>query len=647
MRSVVLTGMVLFAGAAAANQAGGSRVTSGDRRGELFVGDGPAAAVTPEGVRHEYRVRTEHFEKGSRAYFEYVVDGEARLVAGWAIGDDGATRYEPLAARPTADGRCLGLAARTIGRGGARHDEVVLLEGTRVVRVLVPNHDWSSGALLLDGAGRPVAFGRHLLGLEMVAPDGRVREVLGGTMYDWGAGRSDGGHFHLTAYDYDTRSLRLAVAREGLWDWHAIDLDGPESGWQHSVAARGERFFVLYYYFRNAFNRGLRLAVLRNGELEANHTYARALEHNLGWEPLLGIAPDGSVEVRYLENVDEEARRADRFPTVDALLARRVGDYTGGWEDEHRDLFLFGGADAGYSAWRVFAPRPPHDEATLRIDAEYDYDPALVMTFPLELRYGSLSLGVSYARNVVGEQIAAGAGEAAGRSFQFFAGYLGFDRLFLGHDVRLTVGEGRFRGAYRDDDGPRVADTGLRTVELALLNQWRIQYGLQYRRYDLLQPLYAYYAARDATEYVYAGTAVVDAEVHRVEAFIGYSNLDYLAKYETRYSGLGIDAKASVGAGILRWDEVEFDGHGSSATGELALGASLRLSYLLYRRFHGLRGAGFYLRAGYEATALSNGIVPGRPAEREEKDASESNLSVDAVHHQILHGPFGGAGLIY
>ena len=84
----------------------------------------------------------------------------------------------------------------------------------------------------------------------------------------------------------------LATAREGEWKWETQPVDGRESGWQHSVAAHGGRMFVLYYYFRNSFNKGLRLAVLRDGGYSDNEI--------LRWlftpDPSLTVTRDGSRE---------------------------------------------------------------------------------------------------------------------------------------------------------------------------------------------------------------------------------------------------------------------------------------------------------------------------------------------------------------
>jgi len=262
------------------DQYGGTRIAHYDGDGKLQRDTRPALTTT-SGEQIGYRLRTEHSEEKTSYFFEFVHGNHVETIEEWDSEESEPTKLEPLAVRLTEDGECLGLANRTI----VREDEIdvhrVMLLNRGSVDEPLTDGNWST-AVLLNGDDGPVAFGRGGSVIRQVTPDGQERSIANATRKDWGAARSKNGAYYITAYDFYRRKLDIYTARPDDWDWKHIPAGQKESGWQHTLAMHDGRLYVLYYYFRNAFNRGLRMAVIGDGELRANYIYDRSRRQNLG-----------------------------------------------------------------------------------------------------------------------------------------------------------------------------------------------------------------------------------------------------------------------------------------------------------------------------------------------------------------------------
>jgi hypothetical protein len=415
----------------------------------------------------------------------------------------------------------------------------------------------------------------------------------------------------------------------------------------------GDRVVVLYYYYRNPFNKGLKVAALANGVLESNTTFLRERDHNLGWEPLLGLRRDGSVRLAFLEDVNKKVRAEPEFASLEAMLANAPPEITGSWDDDARTFEIEVGARPAFQWWYVVAPDPAAADSPVRFDPRYHYDPGFVTSFFASARIGAVHLGATYAQDILADQIGDLGGDAARRAYMLLSAQVGVDKLFAGHDVRITWDRADFDGTYTDINGDHDAGTLLNAVEIALINQWRVKYGLQFRTYDLSEPIYGYFAPPQARTYDFVGADVVDASIWRLEAFVGYSLLDYLTKYETSYFGPVFDAGLGAGLGVSTFSNIELGGHDVGADLTLALSGSVRVALAWYKRFYALHGAGIHLSLGYQAWGLTHGFSTGKPADRddeteEDRKALEKESFVTRVaHFQLFHGPYLSAGIVY
>jgi len=644
-------------------QIGGSRIAIWQENGaiERKIGN---AEIGPDGHVHDYRISRRQVTKGKgknkKRYtvyrFEYVVDGKVSARIGrWTSEESAPTTFEALAVRVSANGHAYAVVKIVSGSKKQRNARAKVYRNGRSVENLGEATRMRRGILLLTQNNKFAFFWRNG-GRIYANVEGENSRIAEDSMYDWSAVRLSNGEYYILSHNYQERSLELYSAVEKQWNWTKQIVDSQESGWQHSVAITDEHLYVLYYFFRNSFNKGLQLAQVAGQKLVANRVYHREKEYNSGWNPLLAISPTNKVGLRFLENVLTENVQQDLFDSPVMMLEKidkTERPFVDGWEDRYRDWFIFGGPEAAYQFWNVVAPMPDLADAPENYDAVYAYNPATTIGGMFEARWGNTNLGINYTQNLIGDAIEDELGTNAKRAFNFIGGFVGFDRLFLGHDVRVTVGGGEFTGEYTDQNGTRGTPTELYNFELGLLNQYRIRYGLTYRQYGLFQPIYKYEALAGTANFQFVDSEVVDADVRRFELFVGYSKLDYVSKYENEFSGLDLEVKLGGGLSLVTWDDVLLGDVSESFTIEPAVMGQLRLVYLYFKRFYSLHGLGAFLRVGYGVDFFANGFSPGPPDDREDDAESDDNsfendeTVIRANHYQIQHGPFLGFGIVY
>ena len=267
-----------------------------------------------------------------------------------------------------------------------------------------------------------------------------------------------------------------------------------------------------------------------------------------------------------------------------------------------------------------------------------------------EARIGSLNLGLSYTSNLLADVVESNAGVGARRAFEVLNGFVGYDDLVWGHDVRVAVSRAKLEGVYTDDNNPgssRSLKSELYEFDIGLLNQMRFRYGFTFRHYNLMQPVYVYYAPEGSEDYVFRGSDTVGSKVYRAALYLNYSKLDYLSKYETEFSGFDIGGTLAIGLGLSTWTQRTIGGYDTSGTIQPAGRIGIHLGYLLYKRFYAAHGIGLFMKAGYRFQADAHGFSAGTPGDRDEDDLDSSQYEVKAVHYQFEQGPFLNFGFVY
>ena len=292
-------------------------------------------------------------------YFEYTVRNRDNPVVrplGLEFRRRGSREWIPKSVQLSEAGVPYAVVYKKEGTGLARKSRLLLFRGGQVQREWTAPEHARLGVvrLLLDENDEPIVIGRRGKKIELLY-QGQRQTLLEKTDYDWSVARDAAGYVYLLAYDYSNRSLMMTFSSGDLQEWKLRMVDSAEAGWHHALSMWNDQLVVAYYYYRNAFNKGLNLATIDKGEI-INRRFHRERNGNAGWEPSVVIDHGGKVTLSYLGNVSEKRRTTHRFGSVDKLFAQEEPEYAGAWEDHYRNWLIVAGADTAFQWWHVWAP---------------------------------------------------------------------------------------------------------------------------------------------------------------------------------------------------------------------------------------------------------------------------------------------------
>ena len=447
-------------------------------------------------------------------------------------------------------------------------------------------------------------------------------------------------------------------------------VDSVESG----ASAAGVRLgpqgvLTFHYFFRNSYYKGVKATFWPQGEGEPAFQVdiASGRDDNPGWNLLAASTPQGRVLMGYTADPKGKGGYVLRlFDSVDDVKAAAKPEPEG-WEKKHKKAFLLAGAGVAYVDWQLMsAPTEAgdlegvEDPGRYQITSEYLLAPSLMGEATAEAKLGRLSFGASYARQAIKDGLSeAGLSEA---EVNRLYGTIGVDRIIKYHDVRVQVRRGQMVGTYdlrpeQTEGSPVTARSGTidqtyERMDVYLLNTWRVRYGILRQSERLTLPFYAYSIEEGETDYAFAGSFTSAATVTDTAFTLGYSRLDYAAKFENKVSRLFLDG--DIGIGLSRADldrSVEvggWDGAPSETVSEVRtvfLPFNVETGYILMRRSYDLHGLGWWARAGLRAEGNVTGIVH-KPGEREEA-AEESSVTTTFSRMELRSGPFFNLGAVF
>ena len=592
--------------------------------------------------------------------------GGARVVA--SVNDKGSLAPDGIAF--TAAGELLYAYTQSEQRGNQVFTFArVNRSGAESQLPFVPE----AGALEdLGGGGRanpPITFFEFNGRLQMLYRDGRTlllapydnagAATIVAELSAYDARPVVGGDNTLYIFYYETKSrtARVASSTDGVHFSGSL-VDSRESGWQLEALPTPTGAVVVYYYFRNPSDKGLRAADLSRGKLVQQRALVmREDRWNAGWHPRLvqdRSQPTQGVVLSYLSNVEDDDRAWARYNSPADLVSgpKIVTD------DGYKNWFVQVGAGVWYTWWHLNSPAPSASELDgAQLSAtSYQVAPSLLLSANLEARWGPIDLGLSYAQNYLDD-----ASKQLGESTRLLTGSIKIEDLLPGHDIKAEGVWGRYHGQAQRDvtDAAVPPDTATTTTErlpldtsyvdvhLFALNQWRLKYGLGFSTYNIPAPILAYSAAAKQLHYDFAGSALRDVRFHNIDLAVGYSKLDYAAKYENRYFGPMFDVTIAGGVSIVSFDAVPTpEGDLTSAYG-LHLRGNAMLGWLWMQRFGGLGGLGFYVRPTYAVEGSFAGNFLVRPDDRKEDKAEESDKQAAFEVLSLRHGPWLDVGIIW
>ena len=492
------------------------------------------------------------------------------------------------------------------------------------------------------------------VGSFVMAADGRRVDIDASAQYVKRCGIDTKGRPHIVFHDPRSETLSHAwLSPSGKAEVEV--LDAPESGIENAVAYLPDgRLVVFGYAYRNSFNKGLRATVVDPAtEIDNSFWVDRSRDGNPGWGVVAAASSNGRILVAYKKDGRQGATKVLLYASLEAMLAHQVAEAEG-WEALHRDFFVLGGVGALYPIWfaRSLQPSTADDGVPGEriFDASYDLVSTPITSARLEARYGDLSFGITYLRSFINDQIEDAAGEVASEAFDWLIGSIGWDRLLFYHDVRLGVTLGRLRGRFTDDNGnadARLFDSNYQRYQLTLLNKYRFRYGLSYQTYDFHIPIYVYTAAANSRDYAFTESFTSDVKFHEGTFTLGYSRLDYAAKFENEVIDWFLDFDVGVGFSIA-----DLQGAQTSTQEDIDTALALMLTFnveigvLLYRRFYSMYGLGLFARLGYKADGDFTGDS-ARPGPRDEDSIDSSDVSARYNRILIRHGPFIDLGIVF
>lgn len=498
------------------------------------------------------------------------------------------------------------------------------------------------------------ASGLGLVIGRFVTPSGAARPVPGEAMYDKRCRIDAQGRPHIVYHDPAAKAFLHAWLEAPSGEVSIGVLDGPESGAANALAVLPDGGLVaLGYAYRNPFNKGIMAHHIGPDGLVAESFWlAREKDGNPGRRLAAAASSEGRLLVVY--QVDGLAPEAEArlYPSLAAASAAAVPEAEG-WEANYQDHFFLAGGGGTYPFWFATSIAPDAEDGVpvdKVFDAEYQLASTPVLAFRGEGRYGDFNLGVTYLTSILGDQIEDAAGELAREAFDWVTGTIGWDRLLFYQDVRLEGTFGRMRGRFTDGNGnapSRVFDSDYRRFTLTLLNAWRIRYGLFYQSYDFHIPVYVWNAPAGSAGYSFVDSFSADVGFHDVGVTVGYSRLDYAAKFEHEVFDWFVDFDAGFGVSFGALDESRnVGGEDLSVLTAFMFDFDVEVGLLAYKRFYDLRGFGAFARAGYRAAGDWTGM-PGRPDDRDDEDRDSADTTARFHRFLLQHGPFVDVGLVF
>ena len=538
---------------------------------------------------------------------------------------------------------------------------------------------------------------------------GGWQAIADAAMYDFRLVKPADGWTYLFYYSHRSDSAEVVAKGPGQSDWGPVSgadelhdgpaalpsaeaIDTPESGWQLEADAHGKSAYAVYYFFRNSYHKGLRVAELQGGKLtQAPYTVVREKLFNTGWHPRLTITGSGTLWLTYWDHVLEERRVWTKLKSPGDLTTHKLAEPKK-WERRHKKAFVQAGVGAWYTMWNLVDISPPEEDinGTTIGSTEYSLSNTTLLVSSVEAKWGNVNVGMSYAKSIVNEakdtaqeRLATG-NEVVDDNIGRLMGSVKVEKLFPGYDVKAQFAWGRYKGTATPGEGVQsgsggstdssllsefdefdefgdesvlpqssgggsalAIDTNYIDMQALFLNKWRLKTGLGYTKYTLPMALHTFYANAGETEYSYGGSYFRNVQVDSIRLIVGHSSLDYVAKYENYFNDLFVDTTVDAGAAFLKFeDPIVFGSEDIDSAITLDARLNVTFGYLLFKRWYLLRGYGLYVRPSYVAEASFLGI-PRKPSDRKEDKADEFDSYVSPGMFSVRHGPWLDFGMVF
>ncbi len=442
-------------------------------------------------------------------------------------------------------------------------------------------------------------------------------------------------------------------------------VDTRESGAFSSALRLPEGILTFHAFYRNSYYKGVKASFFPNGQAE--HTWQVDVDSgrdtNPGWDLVAAATPQGRVMAAWLSDPKQRSTNLQLYQNLQDVRGAALPEPEG-WEKDAKMGALLAGAGVGWMQWELGSSTPSastlEGATAARVDAAYRVRDAIMAEASLEARWGRFMFGGSYARQAI-EGLERDLGLSSAMADRLNVA-LGVDRLIRYHDLRVQIRRARLVGQYDMDIGGAVErggvapsgnlDSRYQRTDVLLLNTKRVRYGILRQSEDLVLPFYAFADVPGDVDEHFRGSFVRAATVRDTAVTVGYSRLDYAAKYENNINkpffdfDLGIGVSTALLDGSISVPAADgIPGESFSQTSTVFFPYNVELGFLMQRRSYKLHGVGGYVRTGYRGEGNLTGIV-SRSTDREEAP-EEHDMSLRYSRNELRHGPFFQMGVVF
>ena len=469
------------------------------------------------------------------------------------------------------------------------------------------------------------------------------------------------------AHKYVDTSSGAPVASEDL-------VDGPESGAANAAVRIGDDgVMAFHYFFRNSYHKGVRATFYEDANAAPVWSVSVDIgeDNNPGWGLQAASTPQGRVMVGYKRDPKNDKRYQLRLFDSPVAVKQAERDAPEGWTADYKSWFALAGLGVGWASWDLRSSSPEAEDmagvanaSAITMDAVYEVPSVAVATATAEAKFGRFVFGASYAQDQLKEELGQAYGQQAVEQFDRLYGMLGMDRIIKYHDIRLAFRRSRLSVGYDvstqdltqnpDRNASGVVTSDYQRVDMYLLNTWRVRYGVFQQKYDSYVPFYAWLEPAGSTSYTFVDSFSGRASFSDFGVTIGYSRLDYAAKFENNVFDWFVDGDLGIGGSSATLAQpvtlqTTLAGQDYSEAVErestIMLPFTAEAGLILLRRSEALRGFGGYGRLGWRADGSLAGSV-SKPGDSEEAEDFDS-FRVQYSRVEFRQGPFFDAGVVF
>ena len=449
----------------------------------------------------------------------------------------------------------------------------------------------------------------------------------------------------------DSRAFNMISINPDTAKPQLTTLDNKESGFYNTAFFWEQNLYVLHYFYRDPFNKGLLLSQLSDtAEIKKQQVIDSSLSGNIGWEVKAGVNQSGTILLTYLKSESENSRI---FWLLDGpkdfnLMSNMLLNYakvdsnniqaTNIQIKQSTDQSQLPGLSLNQSYLM------PYDNIDLSVgtgiqyafsnfstedDAHYEIAEGLVTSVGVQGRIYNFQAGVQYAKDTLYN--ASGLDKKDQSRLDAF---ISWPKVFMNYDLALTFQKSTLLTRYqRGEEIDIEYDNKIHQSQFLLLDYERYHRGIFYKTSNH----YRRFTGEIFTNDSWQDSAVNDLEADtKIFAFVyGKNDANYTQKFLSEKQDWYFDFDFKIGAALTSAKQNgQLSKKPSDLTG-LYLGTSLAFGKIWYYRLSSLSNLGGHVRLSYKLD-----MEHIRYTDNTVDDATEGSLEYNVANSKYLrHGP--------